>query len=388
MFASIEKVLYRKKVTMRRRKLTKEQRTRQIYIRVCLVLGLIAAAFVGLYFVLLGMTKTKVDLNENTHITLSGFNGDGVLEATMDTDDTYGAFFETVDVEFSKSSGLSNGDEVTISYTYDKDVAKKYNIKVIATDMHYTVQGLIDPTRVSKEDLFQGVNVTFSGIAPLAEAELTVADNGFNEVVEYAILGDKTYYNIGDTVRVQAVYNDEMLAEIDCVTDVATEECIKEFIVEGVDHYVTDADEITDDMIASLKKEALSFFTNADEYGMRIFCDAGLVPVYINKKTTFVWNSPNYISSYLNVLKEENFGKTGTHVNDLKMCFESVISQADGTACKAEVIVMYENIIIRADGTVDLNLESGGIVSADRRDSHIKALVSNKLDDDYVAEKL
>lgn len=373
---------------MRRRKLTKEQRTRQIYIRVCLVLGLIAAAFVGLYFVLLGMTKTKVDLNENTHITLSGFNGDGVLEATMDTDDTYGAFFETVDVEFSKSSGLSNGDEVTISYTYDKDVAKKYNIKVIATDMHYTVQGLIDPTRISKEDLFQGVNVTFSGIAPLAEAELTVADNGFNEVVEYAILGDKTYYNIGDTVRVQAVYNDEMLAEIDCVTDVATEECIKEFIVEGVDHYVTDADEITDDMIASLKKEALSFFTNADEYGMRIFCDAGLVPVYINKKTTFVWNSPNYISSYLNVLKEENFGKTGTHVNDLKMCFESVISQADGTACKAEVIVMYENIIIRADGTVDLNLESGGIVSADRRDSHIKALVSNKLDDDYVAEKL
>lgn len=373
---------------MARRRLTKAQRTRQIYIRVCLVCALVSFALVGLYIFLLSASKIKVDLNEKTHITLSGFNGDGVLEATLDADDSYSTFFDSVEVEFSKGTELSNGDEVTISYKYDKSMAKKYNLKVIATDMHYTVQGLIDPVNVSKEDIFEGVNVTFSGIAPLCEAKLEVKNNKFDEAIDFAILGDETYYDVGDVVRVQAVYNDEMLATLNCVTDVATEECIKEFRVEGVDRYATSAEDITDDMLASLKKEALSFFTDANEYGMRIFCDAGLIPVYINKKTTFVWSSPNYISSYINVLKEENYGKTGTHINDLKMCFESVISQADGTACKAEVIVMYENIIIRADGSVDLNLESGGIVSADRRDSHIKALVSNKLDDDYVAEKI
>lgn len=254
--------------------------------------------------------------------------------------------------------------------------------------MHYTVGNLVDAKPVSKNELFDGVDVSFEGIAPMVEATLVTNKNEFSDIVSYEIIGDQQYYDEGDTVKVRAIFDEEELAEKDYVAEVTSEQCIKEYVVEDVDRYVTDIDEITDEMMASLKKEALSLFTDANEYGMRIFCDAGLVPVYIDKKTTFKWNSPNYISSYLNVLKDESFGKTGTHVNDIKLCYESVISQADGKACKAEVVVRYENIIVRADGTVDLNLESGDIISADRRDSHIKALVNNVIDDDYESEKI
>ncbi len=373
---------------MARRRMTKQERTRQIYLRVCFVCALVAVLFTVLYVFLNDASKTTIDLKDVTHITLTGFDGEGVLTATVDVDEKYGAFYETVSVDFSKSSGLTNGDEVTISFKYDKNAAKTYNLKVKASDMHYTVSGLVAATPVSENDLFEGLDINFEGIAPLATASLDASNTRFKDVVTYQIIDEKEYYDAGETIRVRAVFDAADLEKLDYKATVDSEECIKEYIVEDVDRYITDTDQITDEMMASLKKEALTLFTDANEYGMRIFCDAGLMPVYVNKKTTFKWSSPNYISSYLNVLREESYGKTGTHVNDIKLCYESVISQADGKACKAEVIVRFQDIIIRKDGTIDLKLESGEIISADRRDSHIKAIVRNEIDKDYESVKL
>lgn len=373
---------------MARRRMTKQERTRQIYLRVCFVCALVAVLFTVLYVFLNDASKTTIDLKDVTHITLTGFDGEGVLTATVDVDEKYGAFYETVSVDFSKSSGLTNGDEVTISFNYDKNAAKTYNLKVKAGDMHYTVSGLVAATPVSENDLFEGLDINFEGIAPLATASLDTSNTKFKDVVTYQIIDEKEYYDVGETIRVRAVFDAADLEKLDYKATVDSEECIKEYIVEDVDRYITDTDQITDEMMASLKKEALTLFTDANEYGMRIFCDAGLMPVYVNKKTTFKWSSPNYISSYLNVLREESYGKTGTHVNDIKLCYESVISQADGKACKAEVIVRFQDIIIRKDGTIDLKLESGEIISADRRDSHIKAIVRNEIDKDYESVKL
>lgn len=373
---------------MARRRMTKQERTRQIYLRVCFVCALVAVLFTVLYVFLNDASKTTIDLKDVTHITLTGFDGEGVLTANIDVDEKYGAFYETVSVDFSKSSGLTNGDEVTISFNYDKAVAKTYNLKVKANDMHYTVNGLVRATPVSQNDIFEGLDINFEGIAPLATASLDISNTKFKDVVTYEIIDEKEYYDAGEIIKVRAVFDEADLEELTYKATVPSEECIKEFIVEDVDRYITDTDQITDEMMASLKKEALTLFTDANEYGMRIFCDAGLMPVYVNKKTTFVWSSPSYISSYLNVLKEDSYGKTGTHVNDVKLCFESVISQADGKACKAEVIVRFQDIIIRKDGSIDLKLDSGEIISADRRDSHIKAIVRNEIDKDYESVKL
>lgn len=374
---------------MARKKMTKAQRTRQIYIRCGLLLLLLIAVFVTVFVLINRLSKTEINLNKNTHFTMTGFNGEGEIAATVDVESGYEAFFETVKVEFSKSSGLSNGDEIDITYTYDTKIAKAYNLRVVAQKQHIAVKGLVEPTQLSKEDIFEGVNVVYEGIAPLVTASVDV-ENKFNGCITYEVVDAKEYYNVGDLIKVRAFYDAAKLADMDYVAELSSENCVKEFTVADVDRYVLSTDDITDDMMASLKKEALSFYTEAtaNEYGMRIFCDAGLMPVYVDKKTTFSWSTPGFVSSYLSVLKEENYGKTGTDANQIKLCYESVISQADGQACKAEVVVQFSNIIIRRDGTVELNLESGAIISADRRDSHIKAIVQNQIDDDYESVKI
>ena len=374
---------------MARRRMTKKERTRQIVFRCMIVAIILIAGFTGLYIALSGIGKTEVSLNECTHLSMSGFNGEGIIEADIDVLPGYDAFFDTVHVEFSKHTELTNGDEISITYTYDKKLAKKCKLKVSAKDQVFVVKGLVEPVKVSAEDLFKGVDVTFEGIAPMVTASLAV-DNTFDELVSYEITSDKDYYDVGDEVSVTVSYDDAVMRQHNYLAEIDETECTKCFKVEDVDRYLTSVDEIDDDMMASLKKEAISLFTEerANEYGMRIFCDAGLVPVYINKKTTFVWNSPSYISSYLNVLKPEAYGKEGKYGNDIKLCFESAISQSNGVACNAEVVVRYTNVVVKKDNTIDLNVESGEIISADRRDSHIKAIVQNKLDDDYEATKI
>ena len=86
---------------MARRRMTKQERTRQIYLRVCFVCALVAVLFTVLYVFLNDASKTTIDLKDVTHITLTGFDGEGVLTATVDVDEKYGAFYETVSVDFS-----------------------------------------------------------------------------------------------------------------------------------------------------------------------------------------------------------------------------------------------------------------------------------------------
>lgn len=360
------------------------------YIVCTILLIVLLAVFVALYIALDRSSKTEINLNECTSLVLTGFNGEGELTATLDVTMGYEEFFDTVEVNFTKSQNLSNGDEIDMTFTYSKEVAKKKRLIVIAEDKHIVIRDLVDPVVLSKDDFFDGIEVDCEGIAPLTTATLTCNNNRLSGIVEYRIIGNKDYYSVGENVSVRALYNEEMLAEHNYVTDIGSEDCVKDFVVADVDRYAYDADDITDEMMASLQKEALKLFTDssANEYGMRIFCDAGLMPVYINKKTTFTWNAPHFVSSYFNKLKEDSRGKVGTHVNEVLLCYETVISQADGTACKAEVVVRFSDIIIREDGTVDMNLGSGEIISADRRDSHIKAIVQNNFDDDYESEKM
>jgi len=359
----------------------------QRYIGLGLLLFVLIALIIVVSYLYDKSTKTEVNLNDSTHFTMTGFNGSGEMSAVIDVQSGYEAFFDTVRISLSKSTGLSNGDEIIVSYTYDAGIAKAYNLKVIAEEKHIVVKELVDPTVISNEDFFEGVSLIYEGIAPLVTVTLDV-NNKFNGYVTYEVVDAKEYYNVGDLVKVRAFYDDASLAEIDSVAEMSSEECVKEFTVTDVDRYVTETSDITDEMLASLKKEALSLFTDANEYGMRIFCDAGLMPMYVNGKTTFQWNSPSYLSAYLNVLKESGYGKIGSHVNEVMLCYETVVSQADGQACRAEVIIMFSDIIIRKDGTVELNLESGDLISADRRDSHIKAIARSTTDDDYMSSTL
>lgn len=106
--------------------------------------------------------------------------------------------------------------------------------------------------------IFEEVALIYEGIAPLVTVTLDV-NNMFNGLVTYEVVDAKEYYNVGDLIKVRAFYDDASLAEIDSVAEMSSEECVKEFTVTDVDRYVIGTEDITDDMLASLKKEALFF---------------------------------------------------------------------------------------------------------------------------------
>lgn len=369
------------------RRMTKKQRTRQIILRTITV---VALAVIGM--VVLGVWlfagRVEVNLNDITHAVLSGSNGEGCVRAEIDVIDEYKEFFDTVEVHFSQETGLTNGDKVEIKYTYDKNIAKTYKLKVKAEDEFIIVKDLPDTKELSMEEMFEGVSIACDGIAPLASVKLKFDGNRFDDIFAYEIVDKKENYDIGDTVTVRAIFDEDKLFDKGYTPAKPTMECFKEYTVEGVDKYLTSADEMTDDMLASLKEEALSLFTDANEYGMRIFCDARLVPVYENKKCTFRWKNPQYLSAYFNSVKEEAVGEEGTHINDVKLCYEATITQANNVSCNCEVVVRFTDIYVKEDGTVELNLESGSIISADRRDNNIKNLVSGSVDNNYETTKL
>lgn len=372
---------------MSRKKMTKKRRTQQIIIRCVLVAVLAICAMTVLYVVLFG-GKTEINLNDRTHAKLAGSNGSGSLRAEIDVIDEYKEFFDTVEVDFSKASGLSNGDRVDISYSYDRDVAKKLKLKVIAQKEYIIVNGLPDTKEASVEELFEGVSVCYEGIAPLCTAKLTVEGNRFDKLVTYQIVSDQEYYDLGDLVSVRAIFDEDKLFDEGYTPELPTLECIKEFQVAGVDAYLTSADEVTDEILASLQKEAITLFTDANEYGMRIFCDAGLVPVYENRQCTFQWRNPRFLSAYFYVVADDDVASSGVHINDIRLCYEASITQADNKSCGCEAIVRFEDIYIRADGSVELNLESGEIISADRRDKNIKRVLEMGDDESYMSSKL
>ena len=75
-------------------------------------------------------------------------------------------------------------------------------------------------------------------------------------------------------------------------------------------------------------------------------------------------------------------------MNDVKLVYDAPITQSDGVTASTEAVVRYDNLIRRADGTIELNLESGRIISASGSDRNIKKMVNNQEEEEYTSTKL
>ena len=67
----------------------------------------------------------------------------------------------------------------------------------------------------------------------------------------------------------------------------------------------------------------------------------------------------------------------GDCINDIKIVYGVTLTQADGISCDAEIVVRYNGIMEKADGTIDLALDSLTMISASHKDKFIKDIVRN-----------
>ncbi|MBR4622609.1 MAG: zinc ribbon domain-containing protein [Ruminococcus sp.] len=71
-------------------------------------------------------------------------------------------------IEFDTSEGLSNGDTVKCKVKYDEEDLEEANIKLENTEFEVEVTGLIEAEEIT--DMFEGFNITFSGINEMGTA--------------------------------------------------------------------------------------------------------------------------------------------------------------------------------------------------------------------------
>lgn len=389
-------VLETKKVIQppKRRRMTKARRRLELILKVslCVLAVLIICCLVYTF----GFANYEtINLNDLTKAELDGYNGHGTLKTTTEAVAGYESFFYTVkvdivDTDTVKNGQLSNGDKIEIVYSYDKSAAKSLGLRIKAKKEYVKVKDLPDATVITNDRLFEGIDISYEGISPLTT--VTLNNNTTDEVlrtVDFQIQGDKEYYANGDTVVVEAIYDETLMAANAYEIQGSN---TKEFTVSGCDEYITDYTQLPDSVLAQMKEHGATLFGtssgDANEFGLRVFSDAGLMYTTENTKYTFRFTGTRYISSYFSNIEEEHIGEVGTHINDVKIVYDTGIAQSDNQSVSCEAVVIYRNVIKRTDGTIEVNYDEGEIISVSRRDDQIKNLVRGTDDDQYTSTKL
>lgn len=359
-----------------------------------------------------------VDLCDLCDITYGGYNNKGSVNVELNDDsvaslmqilkdkyqkalfkvkkcesEDYNAFYNSLSVEVDVPENLSNGMKYTYTVKYDVGLANKIRLGIKKNKREVTVAGLNAATVIKYEDLFKDVDVIFEGVSPNVSAHLeNKSDNYFVKDMIFLIEDYKEKYSIGEEVKVRAYFTEEECLEKHCAVDRPSEECVKTYTVTADTEYVRRLTDLSDDIIKEAVESADIAFIDetAREFGVRVYIEAGLVPVYQstgNKMSTFQWKSKRLLSGYFKAIKSDVAGAPGTNYNILDLVYECVMTQADGVTCSAETIVRYTDIIKNSDGTYEYDFSEPKIISSSHYDNRIKSTLASS-EDDYNVEKI
>ena len=354
----------------------------------CLALILIGGAGYAIWY----NSFTDVKLSDYASLRLSGYNEYGSAQLDMTIEPEYSTFFQTVEAKLNLSENLSNGDELVISYVYDENVAKENKLRVDDSDAHVTVNGLAEAKAIGHDDIFAGLNVSFTGIAPNVKiaVENTATEEPFCNIV-YTVDSDKVCFDSGDEIPVRAEIAPDDLMNHAYNFSVSEEDLTSICSVPYGDRYFTDASQVTDDILSELEQIGFGLISESDakEYGLRIFQgEAKLQPVFVGNKTTFKWANPYVISAYFHSVTDEGRALLETHDNDVQIVYGVTLTQADGTSVLTEMVIQFVDLLTHEDGTIDNGASSGRIVSVSYKDSNIKKLVQDAVEGNYITTKL
>lgn len=402
---------------MRKSKTSWQKRKRR---RTKMILGatLLCAITVVLLMLLWSIISYDVvDLSDYATYTYGGYNHKGTVDVTVDTekvsqlirhlkdtyndrlihiykceDEDYNAFYNSLSATMNVPDNLSNGSEYSYTINYDKELARKLRLSVKKDTKTVTVTGLVTATVLKLDDVFKDVSLELDGMSP--DITATVVNNSMDPFVSgmvFAIVEPKEKYSIGDVIKIRAYFSEEECLNKHFVVEKTSEECIKEYVVEGLPEYIQKADELPKEIIDEAVSRAKDAFTDAAalEYGLRVYSEANIMYVVDpkTKKYTFRWDSFRPISAYFKV-PYNGAGESGKSYNDIDVCFAFVMTQADGKKCDGEAVVRYTNISKTADGMYKYDFSNPKIISASHFDSRIKKNVISNYENDYSIEKL
>ncbi len=229
---------------------------------------------IAVIFIVVNQPK-KVNLTKYILARYTGFNGNGEARFELDYDKltadgyipsmdklslgdvkTYinlEAAYTAVELTPDKSSGLSNGDEIVVTITYNNKLAKKNKQKFTGKTAKFTVEGLSD---IAIVDPFDGLTVTFSGINGSGYLSYDY-DYRLSELGYYSFYYDKySELSNGDTVTFTVDYNEDYVTKS---YGRAYSTTTKTFTVSGLTSYMDSLSDLSDSDLTALTTTAKDY---------------------------------------------------------------------------------------------------------------------------------
>ena len=199
--------------------------------KLCLLLAVLTAA---LMLLLAGCGETAANLEEYVGVKFSGMDGEGKAAVELDKDALYAVLggkdytdgnadkkqkaldraetaMDSVAFKLDQSEGLSNGDKVTVTISYNNELAKASKVQFSGKTKTFTVSGLkeyetLDAFDASVFNVEQnGIVLKFSGFAPNASLEIKNQLPASDPRSQLSYRADKSYgLSNGDIITVTA----------------------------------------------------------------------------------------------------------------------------------------------------------------------------------------
>ncbi len=280
---------------------------------------------------------TELDLKSYTTVTFKGVDGDA--KATVDFDfaafeEAYSAangtsdpfsekamknaaklssFERSLDYEVTPSEGLSNGDEVTVTFKFNENAAKEAGLNLKNTTYKMTAEDITEAIVVDAFDpsVFNtdtGVMIRYEGIAPNGYLTISNKVDKKNPVsqVTYRAESDGVAYgeNITITASLPKTAEDE---------GYVLKEATYEYPLKDVDHLLRGTDELTANDKSALKTKyetimkGLSREHYYDADGTWYAIIGGVVKnprigdIYLLKKNDGTYENKAFISVYADI---------------------------------------------------------------------------------------
>ena len=273
------------------------------------------------------------------------------MEALFDSYDTSSAsstfLSNCVNGGLDQSDSLSNGDVVTYKWSCDDDYAlETYGYKLKYEDVEYTVEGLEEAATF---DPFDGIEVTFEGIAPNGSADVNgEAKNKVAQDFRYDI--DK--YNglsNGDTVTLTvSMYYDDPVEY--CINNygLIPSPLEKTYTVEGLDSYIRSLSDVSEDSLKEMQSQAEDIYNAnvAQNWGDgETLKSLTYIGSYLltNKNPDDYWGSDNALYLVYRAQVNNYYSNDGDTYNEINNIYW---------------YTMYTNLLVNPDGVTTVDVSS------------------------------
>ena len=334
------------------------------------VLTIVTIALIVGLFIWLYVPKT-IDLNKYVYVEFDGYDTVGTAQVVFDEEkfwldygdkiefnhsaaarqfnNLYAAlgnqpiegFLSCIHVNVSKTEGLSNDDIIYLEWNCnDLQIENYFNYRIEYTEVEYIVDGLKE---VHTFNPFENISISFSGIS--SNGQVLISNNSSDDIYSnLAFSVDKTSgLSNGDEIIISLETRDGRDVITYCAEEygLVPDELIKIYTVQELGHYVTQLNEIPEEILDAMNQQSQDAITSY---------------VVNNWESCNTLNSVTYLGSHFLAPKNGITVETQNIVYMVYVCQCTVTASNSLYGTGSEdynfyFVVRYDNVVIEADGS-------------------------------------